>query len=296
MTEFRKITDSTAGRRCRALRPAYASTRSPACRFPSVAVIHGNCLGGGMELALACTYRVAREDEGTRLGLPEVKLGIHPGFAGTERLPPLVGDMTALDLMLTGRTVGARQARAHGAGGRNRSGALSAARRACADRQAPEAAQGALVDARAAVEIPAQAGGAPGRAHACGPRPSRITTRRRTASSSCGSKNASQEDEARLARRDAGRAHQPQPGDGVPARRGTQAPRQEAAARHRAGACDRCRCHGRRHRHLGGGARLPGDAPGPQYRDPRARGEEGGTVSTRRSSSSRVPCRRRWTG
>jgi len=79
--------------------------------FPSVAVIHGFCLGGGMELALACTYRVAREDPATRLGLPEVRLGIHPGFAGTVRLPPLVGDLPALDLMLTGRAVSTREAR-----------------------------------------------------------------------------------------------------------------------------------------------------------------------------------------
>ena len=79
--------------------------------FPSVAVIHGFCLGGGLELALACTYRIAREDAGTRLGLPEVRLGIHPGFAGTVRLPPLVGDLAALDMMLTGRAVSARAAR-----------------------------------------------------------------------------------------------------------------------------------------------------------------------------------------
>ncbi len=83
-------------------------------KFPTVAVIHGHCLGGGTELALACTHRVARDDDTTRLGLPEVKLGIHPGFAGTVRLPPLVGDLAALDLMLTGRTVSARQARALG--------------------------------------------------------------------------------------------------------------------------------------------------------------------------------------
>ena len=82
--------------------------------YPSVAVIHGFCLGGGLELALACTYRIARDDPGTRLGLPEVRLGIHPGFAGTVRLPPLVGDFVALDMMLTGRTLSAREARRRG--------------------------------------------------------------------------------------------------------------------------------------------------------------------------------------
>lgn len=79
--------------------------------FPSVALIHGYCLGGGLELALACSYRVARDDAATRLGLPEVRLGIHPGFAGTLRLPALIGDLSALDLMLSGRTVDARAAR-----------------------------------------------------------------------------------------------------------------------------------------------------------------------------------------
>ncbi len=79
--------------------------------FPSVAVIHGLCLGGGLELVLACDYRVALAENSTRLGLPEVRLGIHPGFAGTIRLPPLVGALAALDLMLTGRTVSVRAAR-----------------------------------------------------------------------------------------------------------------------------------------------------------------------------------------
>ncbi len=79
--------------------------------FPSVAAIHGYCLGGGLELALACTYRVARDDPATRLGLPEVRLGIHPGFGGTVRLPPLVGALAALDLMLTGRTIDAKEAK-----------------------------------------------------------------------------------------------------------------------------------------------------------------------------------------
>jgi len=113
VTEFRTISDSA--RAADLARGAqHIFDRLEKLPFPSVAVIHGHCLGGGMELALACTYRVAREDEGTRLGLPEVKLGIHPGFGGTVRLPPLVGDLTALDLMLTGRTVAARAAKRMG--------------------------------------------------------------------------------------------------------------------------------------------------------------------------------------
>ncbi len=79
--------------------------------FPSVALIHGFCLGGGLELALACTYRVALDDPGTRLGVPEVRLGIHPGFAGTVRLPALIGHLPALELMMTGCAVTARRAR-----------------------------------------------------------------------------------------------------------------------------------------------------------------------------------------
>ncbi|MBI3545376.1 MAG: enoyl-CoA hydratase/isomerase family protein [Gammaproteobacteria bacterium] len=79
--------------------------------FPSVALIHGFCLGGGLELALACTYRIAREDAATRLGLPEVRMGIHPGFGGTVRLPPLVGHLPALDMILSGRTLSVREAR-----------------------------------------------------------------------------------------------------------------------------------------------------------------------------------------
>jgi 3-hydroxyacyl-CoA dehydrogenase/enoyl-CoA hydratase/3-hydroxybutyryl-CoA epimerase len=78
--------------------------------FPTVALIHGYCLGGGLELALACRHRVARDDPGTRLGLPEVRLGIHPGFGGSVRLPALIGGLGAMDLMLSGRTVSARQA------------------------------------------------------------------------------------------------------------------------------------------------------------------------------------------
>lgn len=72
--------------------------------FPTLALIHGFCLGGGLELALACRYRVAREDEGTRIGLPEVKLGLFPGFGGTVRSINLIGHLPALNMMLTGRT------------------------------------------------------------------------------------------------------------------------------------------------------------------------------------------------
>lgn len=82
--------------------------------MPTVAMIQGFCLGGGMELALACRYRVADEDPKTKLGLPEVKLGIHPGFGGTVRLPPLIGAPAAMDMMLSGRMVSARAAKKMG--------------------------------------------------------------------------------------------------------------------------------------------------------------------------------------
>ncbi len=81
---------------------------------PTIALINGFCLGGGLELALACRYRIAADSPSTRLGLPEVKLGIHPGFGGTVRLTLLVGPLIALELMLTGRSIDARQARAIG--------------------------------------------------------------------------------------------------------------------------------------------------------------------------------------
>ena len=78
---------------------------------PTVALIHGFCLGGGLELALACRYRIAEEGPRTRLGLPEVRLGIHPGFGGTLRMVRRVGAPAAMDAMLTGRTLSARAAR-----------------------------------------------------------------------------------------------------------------------------------------------------------------------------------------
>jgi 3-hydroxyacyl-CoA dehydrogenase/enoyl-CoA hydratase/3-hydroxybutyryl-CoA epimerase len=79
---------------------------------PTVALIHGFCLGGGMEMSLACRYRIAEEN--SSLGLPEVKLGIHPGFGGTVRSIERMGSFAALDFILTGRTLKARQAKKTG--------------------------------------------------------------------------------------------------------------------------------------------------------------------------------------
>lgn len=78
--------------------------------MPSLALIDGFCVGGGMELALACRYRVAEDGQKTRLGLPEVKLGIHPGWGGSVRMPRLIGGMKGIELVLTGRTVSGRAA------------------------------------------------------------------------------------------------------------------------------------------------------------------------------------------
>lgn len=77
---------------------------------PTLALIHGFCLGGGMEMSLACKYRIA-EEESSRLGLPEVKLGIHPGFGGTVRSIERMGSFAALDFILTGKNLKARQAK-----------------------------------------------------------------------------------------------------------------------------------------------------------------------------------------
>lgn len=82
--------------------------------FPTLSLINGFCLGGGLELSLACRYRVALDDPKTRIGLPEVKLGFHPGWGGTMRLVRLIGITTAMNLMLTGRTVNARAAKKMG--------------------------------------------------------------------------------------------------------------------------------------------------------------------------------------
>ncbi|MFT4058601.1 MAG: 3-hydroxyacyl-CoA dehydrogenase NAD-binding domain-containing protein [Legionella sp.] len=83
--------------------------------IPTVAMIDGFCLGGGFELALSCTYRIASDEKDTRIGLPEVLLGIHPGWGGTVRLPQLIGGFNALSqVMLTGSGLVATKAKALG--------------------------------------------------------------------------------------------------------------------------------------------------------------------------------------
>jgi len=82
--------------------------------FPTLALVNGFCMGGGVELALACRYRVAVDQPGTRFALPEVMLGILPAWGGIMRLPRLVGPGAALDMLLTGRSVDARRAKRMG--------------------------------------------------------------------------------------------------------------------------------------------------------------------------------------
>ena len=88
--------------------------RLAAVRYPTLALIRGHCMGGGLELALACRYRVAVDEPGTRLALPEVMLGIVPGWGGMLRLPELVGPAAALDMMLTGKGSDAKRAKRMG--------------------------------------------------------------------------------------------------------------------------------------------------------------------------------------
>jgi len=80
--------------------------------MPSVAVINGYAFGGGLELALACTFRIATPN--AKLGLPEIKLGLIPGYGGTQRLPRVVGEARALEMILTGKTIDAPTALAWG--------------------------------------------------------------------------------------------------------------------------------------------------------------------------------------
>jgi len=76
--------------------------------IPSVAIINGYAFGGGLELALACTFRIATKN--AKMGLPEIKLGLIPGYGGTQRLPRAIGEARALEMIMTGRTVDANEA------------------------------------------------------------------------------------------------------------------------------------------------------------------------------------------
>jgi 3-hydroxyacyl-CoA dehydrogenase/enoyl-CoA hydratase/3-hydroxybutyryl-CoA epimerase len=81
---------------------------------PTVVMIEGFCMGGGTELALACDYRVALDDSSTKIGLPEIKLGIHPAFGGVVRSTAIISPLKSLEMMLTGRALSAQQAKSIG--------------------------------------------------------------------------------------------------------------------------------------------------------------------------------------
>ena len=85
--------------------------RLAAVRYPTLALVRGHCLGGGLELALACRYLLAVDEPGTKMGLPEVMLGIVPGWGGMLRLPQRIGAQAALDMMLTGKSLDAKRAK-----------------------------------------------------------------------------------------------------------------------------------------------------------------------------------------
>jgi len=88
--------------------------RLAAVPYPTLAQVRGHCLGGGLELALACRYLLAVDESATKMGLPEVMLGIFPGWGGMLRLPQRVGPAAALDMMLTGKTIDGKRAKRMG--------------------------------------------------------------------------------------------------------------------------------------------------------------------------------------
>ncbi len=108
--EFAQL-DSAAQGRALIERGWNLFNRLAAVRYPTLALVRGHCLGGGLELALACRFLLVVDEPGTKLGLPEVMLGIFPGWGGMLRLPQRIGPAAALDLMLTGKTLDARRAK-----------------------------------------------------------------------------------------------------------------------------------------------------------------------------------------
>jgi 3-hydroxyacyl-CoA dehydrogenase / enoyl-CoA hydratase / 3-hydroxybutyryl-CoA epimerase len=109
--EFRTMTDPAAVE-ARLTQAHAVVDRLDKLPMPTVAVVHGYCLGGGLEIALACDFRIAVDD--ARLGFPEVMLGLHPGLGGTVRLPRLINPLEAMTMMLTGRNVRAGRAKSIG--------------------------------------------------------------------------------------------------------------------------------------------------------------------------------------
>ncbi len=113
ITEF-SLLDSEAQSRALVARGWDLFNRLVAVRYPTLALVRGHCLGGGLELALACRYLLVVDEPATKLGLPEVMLGIFPGWGGMLRLPQRIGPAAALDLMLTGKTLDAKRAKRMG--------------------------------------------------------------------------------------------------------------------------------------------------------------------------------------
>ena len=107
------LTDAAAATEAAGLGQA-ACDRMAALKKPMVAAIGGSCLGGGLEVALACKFRVATSSPKTVLGVPEVMIGLLPGSGGTQRLPKLVGAASAMTLMLTGQQLKAERAKKMG--------------------------------------------------------------------------------------------------------------------------------------------------------------------------------------
>lgn len=113
ITEFQDLTDQTAAREISQLGQKVFQELED-MRIPTIALISGACLGGGLEFALACRYRIADDAEKTKIGLPEVQLGLLPGWGGTVRLPQLIGFIDALPLILSGQQLNGFQARSRG--------------------------------------------------------------------------------------------------------------------------------------------------------------------------------------
>src|SRR6516164_5099282 len=111
--EFTKI-ESPADAKTMVQRGWDLYNRLAAVKYPTLALIRGHCMGGGLELSLACRYRVTVDEPGTKLALPEVMLGIVPGWGGMRRLPQVVGPAAAMDMMLTGKNIDAKRAKKMG--------------------------------------------------------------------------------------------------------------------------------------------------------------------------------------